>query len=460
GGGQFKQAVQAIIEAESQPIKQLQARKGREEAKMKTFQEFKGKFANFDKTLADMTDFHKFGELKVDLGDGANLVGVTLDKEKAQPGTYTIQIDQLAGRSSVMSNGFKDPNENVLGDGFINFTTASGEKTSVYIENKDSSINGVASVINRQNGLPVRASVVKDASSEDSPWRLILTAKKEGVPNGGEFPEFYFNDAPEDFYINDSHEARNAIVNVDGFPVELDSNDVPDFFPGINLKLKEARPDNPFTITVSQDNQKVGGKVKTMVEQLNGILQFIVKQNSVDEKTDTQTMFTGDTSLQSIEYRVRNLLHEGFPYTDPKDPDKYKMMFLNDLGIEFDKTGSLNFKEEKFNKILDDKFDTVAEAITGEFGLATQLKSVMAMYTRAGDGMLASKEKGMRARIKDIDNQIENKTRALERKQQSVVEQFSRLEASLSNMQKQQQYLSASMPTGGGGNMVAQLLGG
>ena len=72
------------MEAESQPVKALQVRKEREESRLKLFQEFKGKFAGVTKALADVSDFRKFRELKVDLGDGASQVSVTVDKEKAQ----------------------------------------------------------------------------------------------------------------------------------------------------------------------------------------------------------------------------------------------------------------------------------------------------------------------------------------------------------------------------------------
>ena len=56
GGGQFKQAIKQIMEAESQPLKQLEARKAREETRLKLFQEFKGKFSGVDKALAELTD--------------------------------------------------------------------------------------------------------------------------------------------------------------------------------------------------------------------------------------------------------------------------------------------------------------------------------------------------------------------------------------------------------------------
>lgn len=45
GGGQFKQALNAIIEAEKAPIKTLESRKQVEQSRLKLFGEFKSKFA-------------------------------------------------------------------------------------------------------------------------------------------------------------------------------------------------------------------------------------------------------------------------------------------------------------------------------------------------------------------------------------------------------------------------------
>jgi flagellar capping protein FliD len=89
------------------------------------------------------------------------------------------------------------------------------------------------------------------------------------------------------------------------------------------------------------------------------------------------------------------------------------------------------------------------------------LHNALSDFSRPGNGMIASREAGMRARIKEMDKQIETKQAQVERKQQALTEQFSRLEASLSAMQRQSQYLSATLPgaSGGGGNLVSQLLG-
>lgn len=459
GGGQFKQALKAIIEAESQPVRNLEARKAREEARLKLFQEFKGKFSGIDKAIQEVGSFKKMRELKVDLGDGANVASVTVDKERAHVGAYEVEIEQLAGRTSVMSNGFESADDPVLGLGYVVMQGASGQTIEIFVDEEKSSLRGVAELVNAHPDSPVRASVVQDMSQPDAPWKIIFAAKKEGEANQISFPDLYFLDGTQDFYVDYDHEAQNALIRVDGFPIEAAGNTIQDFMPGVNLTLKQARPGQPITINITEDLQKVSGKVKNMVDQLNGVLDFILQQNKVDQTTDTRNTFTGDTSLQTIEFRIRNLMHEGFPVYDTTGEITH-IVHMNEIGIEFDKTGRLGFKEERFTKMMEKDFEGISQAISGEMGFASQLRTVMTNYT-AGGGLLATREQGLKSRIRDIDAQIENKTRLIEKKTQALTEQFSRLQGSLSNLQRQQQYMAAALPgAGGGGNMIAQLLGG
>lgn len=448
--------MQQLIEIENQPIKGMQARKAKEETRMKLFQEFKGKFSGLDKALSEVSSFKKLRELKVDLGDGANLVSATVDKEKAEVGKYELEISQLAAKTSLITNGFEDPNEPIFGSGFVRIETEEGETTQITVNEKESSLRGIAASINREPKSPLRASVVRDASQPDRPWKLIFAAKKEGSINQIATPDFNFEGA-EELSVEDQHDSQNAQISIDSFPIEAEGNDIDDFLAGVNLHLKQASPDHPFTLTITEDYQKVSGKIKALIEQVNQILQFIVKQNQIDEKTDTSTTFAGDTSLQSMEFQIRNAIHQGYPGGDPDDAST-RLIFLTELGVEFEKTGSIAFKEEKFNKRLESNFDEIAAAISGPNGLANRLRTILDGYTRSGTGLLAAKERGIRERIKQIDDQIDDKTRLVEQKKQQIVDQFSKLESSLGNLQRQQQQLSASL--GGGGSSVAQLLGG
>jgi flagellar hook-associated protein 2 len=458
-GGQMNQTLKAIIEAERRPIKQLEARKGKEEQRMKLFQDFKGKFTSFDSTLAELSNYKKFREFKVDLGDGASNVNVTIDKEKVQPGSFDIEIASLARRSAIISNGFADPAEPQLGVGYVVVYNANGDKEEIYIGGKQASLSGIAEAINAKSDSSVKASVIRDASDPDAPWRLIVSAKKDGMDDELYFPEFYFLDGQKDLRIHKENESENAVLKIDGFEIEADANKIPDFLTGVNLDLKQAKEGQAFTIQITEDIPKMAGKVKGLVDQINGILEFINKQNQVDDKSDTSANFTGDSSLQAVEFRIRNLMHEGFPVWDnPADPETPRFVFLNQMGVTFGKNGSLSFDEGKFTKAIEKDFEGVGHAITGEHGFANQIRTVMTNYTRPGNGLLATRENSIKGRIARVDRDIESKERILARKTESLQNQFSRMQGTLQGMQQQQAYLQASL--GGGGNPITQLLGG
>ncbi len=458
GGGQFKQALNAIIEAEKVPIKSLEKRKQTEESRLKLFGEFKGKFTGLQTALDSMIGFNKFKELKAELGTGSTIMDVSIDKEKANVGSWEVEVKELAERSSMISNGFSDPNKKVLGVGFVTLDLEGGESQDIYVAEDDSSLYGLAAKINAVPESVVKATVLKDMTDPDRPYRLVVTSKKDGLENEISFPQLYFVDGEEDFYIDSDKSSKNALLAVDGFDIELGSNQVPDFLQGVGVQLKQAKPGEKFTFNVKADFVKITDKVKKVVEGVNGILDFINKQNQVNESTDTKSTFAGDTSLQNIEFRLRNLMHEGYA-GHLSSEEKFTVFQLGDLGIEFDKKGSISFKEDKFNKMLEKDFEGIAEAISGEKGFISQLKTVMEGYSAPGTGILYARERGIQQRIKTIDDNIANKERNLEKKQESLTQQFSRLQGALSGMQKQQQYLTATLGNGGGGG-IQSLLGG
>lgn len=458
GGGQLKAALNAIIEAEKQPIKGLEKKKEVETSKMKLFNDFKGKFNSLQGTLSSMIGFNKFKELKAELGDGTNLMNVTIDKEKANVGSWDIEVKELAERASMISNGFTDPSKKVLGLGYISMHLSNGDVKDIYVMEEDASLNGIAQKINQMPDSPVKATVLKDVTDPDKPYRLVLNARQDGEENDIRFPQLYFVDGEEDFYIDRDKNSKNALIKIDGYETELAGNDVPDLFTGVGAQLKQAKPGQNFTLNIKTDYQKVSDKVKKVIDGVNGVLDFINKQNQINESTDTKSTFAGDTSLQNIEFRLRNLTHEGFA-AHLESEDAFKIYHLSDLGIEFDKKGALSLKEDVFQKQMEKDFDAIAEVIAGEKGFVSQLKTVMEGYNNPATGVIGSRDRAIATRIKQIDDSIATKERNLEKKTQDLTNKFARLQSSLSDMQRQQSYLSATLG-GSGGNPISQLLGG
>ncbi len=300
GGGQFQQALSKIIEQERQPIKALEGRKAIEEKKVQLFGEFKAKFTAMQKALDDISNVRRLKELKAELGDGENLMEVTLDKEKAQLGTYELEIKSLAQRGAMISNGFSSPDKPILGVGWIKAYLPDGDPYEFFVDEDISSLHGVANTINSVEKSPIRAAVIKDATDTEKPWRLILSSKEDGYDKGVQFPEIYFLGGDEDISLAQDREAKNASISINGFGVEMESNQMGDFLPGVAAKLKGAKPGQPFTLSITQDTKKISAKVKGLIDAINPILEFITKQNQVDEKTDigAQVLFLASFGVE------------------------------------------------------------------------------------------------------------------------------------------------------------------
>ncbi len=449
GGGRFKQFVKELIQAEREPIRQAEARKVKQNDKLKLLQEFQGKMRKIIDAYRELDSSRKFRELKADWPD-KDLLDVTVDKDLAETGEYQIEIVQLAGRHSMISDGYESPDDEV-GVGYFNYELPSGETKSVYIGGGDSTLRGVVNAINKERDLDVQASLVNDGSGGSTPWRIVVAAKKSGMTNDITFPEFYFLDGDIRFYVDDERSAQNAIIKFNGFEIMSPANRF-ELLQGVSLDLKQAKEGHEFTVIISEDIPKIAGKVKALVEAINGSLEFVNKQNKLDATSDTSRTLGGDTTLFTVESRIRNWVFQSFG-VDPDDEEM--MMNLSQVGIQFEKTGLLSFKEDKFKKALESDFDSVRNLFVMEGNFIDKIHEMTDSFLRPEVGALGAREKGIKDRIKAIDEDIARKESAIQRREQTLKRQFATLESLMSSMQGQQQYLQQAM--GGGGGVIPGL---
>ncbi len=442
GGGRFKQYVKDIINAEREPIRQIENRKAKEQEKLKLVQEFTQRVRKLPEIYRELDSMKKFRELKADY-PAKDLLDVTVDKDFAQPGEYQLEVTQLAGRHSMISDGFENKDDEV-GVGYFSYTLPSGDSKSVYIGPGSNTLEGIVNTINAQKGLGVTASLVNDGSGSDRPWRVVVAAKKSGMENDIEFPDFYFLDGDFRFYVDDERSAQNAIIKFNGFEIMSQANRF-ELLPGVTVDLKQAKEDFEFTLQISEDIPKIAAKVKALVDAINNVLDFINKQNQVDDKTDTSKTLAGDSTLFGIESRVRSWVFESFNVNDPEVDEEEFYMRLSDVGIQFEKTGMLSFKEDKFKKSMEKDYQSVAMLFAGEGNFISNLKVLTESVVTQRGGIITSRENGIRERMKRMDGDIANKEANLARREVALKRQFSNLESLMSNMQGQQQYLAQAL---------------
>jgi len=450
---ELQRAFTTVVQADRKPIQNLEKQKGNVEAKVTLLNDVIGKVEGVKSLMPNLNTPIAIRELAVGSTDEKALVG-TADKQIAQPGNYSIEVLQLANSASALSNGFADKDSTQIGTGYLSFNLANGETREVFIDNDNATLDGIASIVNR-SGLGIKASVVNDQTDPELPYRLVFTADSVGAANDVQFPEFYFVDGEEEFFIEKENPATNALIRYQGHDIETPSNTVTDLISGVTVNLRGLTdPGKPTTLSISQDLPKTTVKIKDLVDKLNGVFSFIQTQNKMDEKTDTTKTLGGEYSLRLAEQRLRGALTQN-RLNDPTTT----IRSLSDLGIQFNKQGTLTFDEKKFEATLGSKFDEVVNLLTGDgvtSGVIPALSRTLEGLSSSGGGVLSGQKTTETEKISRIQQDIDKKEKLSEQKQNDLKMKLARTQTAINNLQRQgNAFQGAQMQAG----LPTQLLG-
>lgn len=444
GSGLPPNIVEQLIEAEKQPLKTMQSQKGKQDSKLKLVTELETKLSAVTGSLGTLASAKGFQDLKLNTGD-PNIIAGTVDPSAGTKGSWNVEVMQLAQKAAAITNGFPDKDKTEIGVGYFRFQTPEGSKR-VYINGDNSTLQGAVSAINAAH-VGVKASIINDRSDADYPFRLMISGDNVGGDNMIEYPTLYFLDGDQDIFFDKEQEAKNGVVKIDGFEFEVGDNTVTDAIPGVTLELRQAAPGRTINVSVKEDMQVVTGKMKTFVDSINAVLTFIQGQNKLSEKTDTSQTLGGDSILTSIENRLRRLIQE------PQFGVKGNIKRLSELGVEFNRNGTLEYKEERFTAILAKQPMDVTAFLAGDgynAGFIPAVRREISAVTAQGFGPLTNRKKALQDRINQIDQRISDKERQLGRREETLRRQFSKLEETVSRLKSQGSAL-AGMPGAGGG---------
>lgn len=423
--------VDKLIEAERQPIKNIEKQKGKSENRLKLVGELETKLNAITGTIGTLASTKGFQDIKLISGD-PNIIQGAVDPGSGAKGNWNIEIMQLAQKSAAVTNGFPDKDRTEVGVGYFRFKGKDGWK-DIYINGSNNTLEGVANQITAA-GAGVRATVINDRADKDYPYKLMISGSEVGDENFIEYPTLYFLDGDQDIYFDNKTEAKNGIIKVDGFEFQIADNVVKDVIPGVTLDLKQAAPGRSVNVTVKEDQQVVVGKIKTFVDALNGVLQFIQSQNKLDEKSDTSQTLGGDSLLRSIESRLQRLIQNPM-YGIPGNIKR-----LNQLGIQMNRAGMLDYSEDKFNSALANDPTGVQQFFAGDgfnVGFVPTLKRELSSVMNTAMGPLANRKRALQQKIDQADQNIANKERQLARKEETLKNKFAKLEESMSRLKGQ-----------------------
>ncbi|OFZ31599.1 MAG: flagellar hook associated protein [Bdellovibrionales bacterium RIFCSPHIGHO2_01_FULL_40_29] len=438
--------VDQVIEAERMPVKTMQENKSKIEDKVKLVTDLETKVAEINKSLGVIVGAKGFVDKKF-MSGFPDIIEGTLDPEIAEAGEWNIEVLQLAGKPSVVTNGFPDKDKTTMGVGYIKFETETGPK-EVYINEDNSTLDKIAESINNAE-IGIRAVVVNDRSDKEDSYRLEIAGLKTGDDHSVEFPIVYMLDGHRDFQFVGENKAQNAKFKLDGHEFETESNVIKDLIPGVNIDLKQAKPGQPIRLNISENFEIISEKLKSFVDSYNAALGFIQGQNklSPDAKGNQRLgPLGGDSMLRMTESRMRQIIQ------DVQQTDSQFRRII-ELGVEFNRNGTLNFNQDKFKKLVSNDPQQVVKFLRGNLidqGFIPAMKKKLGTIIDPQVGTVSARKKSYQDRVSQMDKRIEQKEKSLEKREDQLRRQFAKMEESMSKIQSQGAAAQATLIGGGG----------
>ena len=307
----------------------------------------------------------------VNLGSGGSVKGGIAGAGIANSGsnmTATAGVTLSSNDGSQIVVGGSNPaaaglaagsSGSYLGTGF----SQDGSQTSgtVTLDTKDQSLQGIRDAINKAN-VGVTATIVSDGSG--TPYHLVVTSNKTGAKSSMKISVDGADGQPPDASIanllafdpagaqklTQTSGAQDTKLTMNGIEVSSASTTVEDAIQGVSLDVASL---GDTTLTVSKNTTAVTEAVNAFVKAYNDLNKTISSLTSYNADTKTGAALQGDSAVRSIQAQLRRQLGttvEGLGG---------KLTTLSQVGIAFQKDGSLAVDSTKLNNAIANNFSDI-----------------------------------------------------------------------------------------------------
>ena len=248
--------------------------------------------------------------------------------------------------------------------------------------------------------------------------------------------------------------AQDAKLSIDGVAVTSTSNKVENVISGVTLNLaKVTTSADNFTLNISNDTSGITTAANSFVTAYNTLAKAVAGMTAQTPSTtlgqaNTSAPLASESSVQTIMNQLRNTL---FATVDGGNG----ISSLSDIGISFQKDGTLALDATKLSTATTNNFAGIANLFTGtdpdttnttssKNGIVTKLQTLLTNLL-SDSGIIASKTNGLQASLKiNQDRQSTVQTR-LSNLKDDYTNQFNRLNTTLASMQSTQSYLTQQL---------------
>ena len=420
--------VNAIMEAERQPLVRMEKEKDYLSSRLEAFSQFETKLDALSSSIGEMNDADKLGSYTTRSGSEDYFSLSVASSSLASKGNYQLEVVNLAQvEKDVSRGGYSDSNADIFTSGTVRIN---GINISIAA---NSSLNDIRDAINqadRDSDTGVSASTIFDGTD----YRMVLTG----------------NDADNNFSVSTTglrapgeqrlrfdptQAAQQAEVILDGITITSNSNRIENAIPGISIDLlKENVTGESTTLTVESDFTEITAKMEAFATAYNDIKTFISEQQD--------SSWASDPGFRTVTRNLRNLL-----ITNVGGSGNFN--HLVDIGFKSDsKTGNLSVDTSKLGEALSSDYDSVESLLIGDAlntGILNQFNTYLDSWTDTFNGLYASKKQSHDSAVRSLDQSIERMELRLEKREQTLLAQFSAMEELVNSMNATSSYLTQQL---------------
>lgn len=432
--------VRQLMNAERGPISLLQIKQTANNAKLSAFGSLKSAVSTFQTALKALNGT-SIGA-RTASSSSATTLGVSAGGD-AVPGTYAIQVTQLAMQNKLASAGDIDPTA-LLGAGTMSIQV--GSKPAVAIPSANYSLRSLSDAINAANA-GVSAAIVNNGTTN----RLVITANDPGAANTIQITATDNDSAPTPGLAKfqyppaaplanpqpgmiQSQKAQNAEFTVDTIVISRPSNTITDAISGVTLNLLQPGSSN---VAVAVDKASAKTAVTAFVDAYNKLNSTIKNMTSYNIATKTGAVLNGESGASGIVTALRKQMTAAVTGSSG-------LTSLTDIGVSFQRDGTLAADDVKLSKALDTNLAAVTALFAGTDGYATRLTALTTDILGA-NGVISGRTAGLNDAIKQNSARQDDFEVRLSQTEKRYRAQFSALDSMMSKMQSTSSFLTQQL---------------
>jgi len=362
--------VTQLMQIESRPLRQLDTREISFQAKLSAFGSIRSALSQFQGAMSGLSVASRF-EGSTATSTDATAVGASATS-RAPAGSYSVEVSALAQNQRLVAVGQATTTANI-GAGTItfdfgtisggSFDTVSGKYTgagftsagsgvrTVTIDPGSGSLGGIRDAINAA-GIGVTASIVNDGGA--SPFRLVLASDRTGAANAlkvtvngdAALDGLLGQDPAATQNLVQTAAARNAALTINGVAVTKPTNTVSDALEGVTLTLSKTNVGSPATIAVARDSGKAVAAGEAFVKAYNELQKTLSDLSAYNAETRSGAVLNGDPAVRSLQNQLRAVFNQ------PLGGAGSNLRTLSDIGIAFQRDGTLLLDATKMNRVM------------------------------------------------------------------------------------------------------------